>query len=147
MNALAHNDRGKQLFPAMSRGCAAIAESVPVARRALIAVAEAAGVGDDQLEAVSLAVSEALTNAVVHAYPGRSGWIQVSAWTSGRELVIVIADEGHGLQAHSDSPGLGVGLALIAKLTDEFEILQPPAGGTQVKMRFRLSSRASPVKR
>jgi anti-sigma regulatory factor (Ser/Thr protein kinase) len=131
----------------MSRGYAAIAESVPVARRALMAVAEAAGVGDDQLEAVSLSVSEALTNVVVHAYPGRSGWIQVSAWTAGRELVILIADEGHGLHAHSDSPGLGVGLALIAKLTDEFEILQPPSGGTQVKMRFRLSSRGSPVER
>lgn len=126
----------------MSRGYSAIADSVPVARRALLAVAEAAGAADEQLEAVALAVSEALTNAVVHAYPGRPGRIRVSAWTASQELVVVIADDGNGLQARSDRPGLGVGLGLIATLSDEFEILQPPSGGTEVQMRFCLSSDA-----
>lgn len=116
-----------------------MADSVPTARRALVAVAREAGAEADQLEAVSLAVSEALTNAVVHAYPDRPGEIKVSAWTASGDLVIVISDEGHGLRAHSNRPGLGVGLGLIASLSDEFEIVQPPSGGTEVQMRFCLS--------
>jgi serine/threonine-protein kinase RsbW len=139
MNATAQHDQKEILPPAMSRGYSAIADSVPVARRALLAVAEAAGAADEQLEAVALAVSEALTNAVVHAYAGRPGQIRVSAWTASQELVVVIADDGNGLQARSDRPGLGVGLGLIATLSDEFEILQPPSGGTEVQMRFCLS--------
>ncbi len=116
-----------------------MADSVPVARRALVAVALEAGAEADQLEAVALAVSEALTNAVVHAYPDRPGEIRVSAWAAGTELVVVIADDGNGLQTHSDRPGLGVGLGLIATLSDEFEIVQLPSGGTEVQMRFCLS--------
>ena len=80
-------------------------------------------------------MSEALTNAVVHAYPDGPGEIQVSAWTASSEFVVVIADDGTGLQTHSDRPGLGVGLGLIATLTDEFGIVQPPTGGTEVHMR------------
>jgi serine/threonine-protein kinase RsbW len=122
----------------MSRGYPAIPGSVPVARRALVGVAEAAGADDGQVEAVALAASEALTNVVRHAYPGEAGPIQVSAWTADDALVVVIADHGRGLQAHSEAPGLGVGLALIAKLSDEFEIVQPASGGTEVQMRFSL---------
>jgi serine/threonine-protein kinase RsbW len=122
----------------MSRGYPAIPGSVPVARRALVAVAEAAGADESQVEAVALAASEALTNVVRHAYPGQPGPIQVSAWTADDALVVVIADHGRGLQPHSEAPGLGVGLALIAKLSDEFEIVQPASGGTEVQMRFSL---------
>jgi serine/threonine-protein kinase RsbW len=138
MDALAQQERNEDLPPAMKRGYPAIPGSVPVARRALVAVAEAAGAGEAQVEAVALAASEALTNVVRHAYPGQPGPIQVSAWTADDALVVVIADNGCGLQAHSEAPGLGVGLALIAKLSDEFEIVQPPSGGTEVQMRFSL---------
>jgi anti-sigma regulatory factor (Ser/Thr protein kinase) len=139
MNAVAQQERAEELALAMSRGYSAVGDSVPVARRALVAVAREAGADSEQLEAVALAVSEALTNAVVHAYPDRPGQIRVSAWTASREFVVVIADDGHGLQAHSGSSGLGLGLGLIATLSDEFEIVQPPSGGTEVQMRFELA--------
>jgi serine/threonine-protein kinase RsbW len=138
MNAMAQQER-EELPLAMTRAYEAVADSVPIARRALVALAESAGAGAEQVEAVALAASEALTNAVVHAYPGRSGRIRVSAWMAGGELVVVVADDGRGLQAHSDTPGLGVGLGLIAKLSDGFEIVQPPSGGTEVEMHFSLS--------
>lgn len=138
MSVLAQQEWSDDLPSTMSRGYAAIADSVPVARRALVAVAEAAGAEDDQLEAVALASSEALTNAVRHAYGGRPGRIQVSAWTVGAAFVVIIADNGRGLQAQSEAAGLGVGLGLIAKVTDEFEIVQPACGGTEVQMRFWL---------
>ncbi len=136
---MAQQEWAEDLPPAISRGYSAVADSVPVARRALVALAREAGAAADQLDAVALAVSEALTNAVVHAYPDRPGVIQVSAWTARSEFVVVIADDGHGLQAHSERPGLGVGLGLIATLSDEFEVVQPPKGGTEVQMRFCLS--------
>jgi serine/threonine-protein kinase RsbW len=139
MNAVAEQERAEDLPPAMTRGYSAVADSVPVARRALLAVAREAGAEPDQLEAVALAVSEALTNAVVHAYPDRPGEIRVSAWAASSEFVVVISDDGHGLEAHSDRPGLGLGLGLIARLSDDFLIVQPPSGGTEVKMRFGLA--------
>ena len=140
MNAVAQPERAEDLPPAISRGYSAVADTVPVARRALVAVAREAGAEADQLEAVALAVSEALTNAVVHAYPDGSGEILVSAWAANSELVVVIADDGRGLQPHSARSGLGVGLGLIATLSDGFEIVQRPSGGTEVQMRFCLPS-------
>lgn len=137
---MAQHERAEDLPPAISRGYSAVADSVPAARRALVAVALEAGAEADQLEAVALAVSEALTNAVVHAYPDGPGEIRVSAWAGASELVVVIADDGTGLQTDSDRPGLGVGLGLIATLSDEFGIVQLPSGGTEVQMRFWLSA-------
>jgi serine/threonine-protein kinase RsbW/stage II sporulation protein AB (anti-sigma F factor) len=116
-----------------------VADSVPLARRALVAVARSAGADDNQLEAVRLAVSEALTNAVIHAYPNSVGRIHVDAWTGQGEFVVEIADDGLGFQAHTDTPGLGMGLGLISQVTDDFTIRQPHSGGTAVRMRFWLA--------
>jgi serine/threonine-protein kinase RsbW len=124
----------------LSRDYSAVAESVPRARSALVAVARSAGADDDQLEAVRLAVSEALTNAVIHAYPQRAGNIHVVAWTGGGELTVEIADDGLGFQTHTETPGLGMGLGLISQVTDDFTIRQPHSGGTAVWMRFWLGT-------
>jgi anti-sigma regulatory factor (Ser/Thr protein kinase) len=85
-------------------------------------------------------VSEALTNAVIHAYPKRNGCIHVAAWTAQGELVVEIADDGLGFQTHTDTPGLGMGLGLISQVTDDFTIRQPQSGGTAVRMSFWLQS-------
>jgi serine/threonine-protein kinase RsbW/stage II sporulation protein AB (anti-sigma F factor) len=120
-----------------------VAGSVPLARSALVAMARSAGAGDEQLEAVRLAVSEALTNAVIHAYPDRAGRIHVVAWAARGEFMVEIADDGLGFQTHTATPGLGMGLGLISQLTDEFTIRQPHSGGTAVRMRFWLEPDAS----
>jgi anti-sigma regulatory factor (Ser/Thr protein kinase) len=138
MSVMARDDLGDDVPPALSRGYSAVADSVPLARNALVSLAEAAGAETGQLEAVRLAVSEALTNAVIHAFPARPGRIQVTAWAGPREFVIEIADNGLGFQPGDDTPGLGVGLGLIAQVTDDFDIRQPQSGGTEVRMRFRL---------
>jgi anti-sigma regulatory factor (Ser/Thr protein kinase) len=138
MRLVAREDLGEDLSPALSRGYSASADSVPLARKALVSVAAAAGAEREQLEAVRLAASEALTNAVIHAYPDRPGRIRVTAWTAPREFVMEVADDGLGLRAGTDKPGLGVGLGVIAQVTDGFEIRRPRSGGTRVLMRFRL---------
>ena len=142
MGVAARDDLGEALPPPLSWDYSAVAGSVPLARSALVAVARSAGAADDQLEAVRLAVSEALTNAVIHAYPRRGGRIHVTAWTVPGEFIVEIADDGLGFQTHTDTPGLGMGLGLISQLTDDFTIRQPHSGGTEVRMRFWLQSEA-----
>ena len=134
----------------MSRGEAlnesylAVPESVPVARRALAAVAAAAGAAGERLDEIRLAVSEALTNAVVHAYRnGEIGRLHVTAAVASDELWVLIGDDGRGLHAWNDSQGLGIGLSLISGLSDDFANLTRASGGTEVQMRFDLRKAVS----
>ena len=129
----------------MSRGEAlnesypATPEAVPLARRALAAVAAAAGAAGDRLDEIRLAVSEALTNAVVHAYRnGEAGHVHVTAAVASDELWVLIGDDGRGLHAWNDSRGLGIGLSLISGLSDDLSIVTRASGGTEVQMRFDL---------
>jgi anti-sigma regulatory factor (Ser/Thr protein kinase) len=117
----------------------AVDSSVADARRALADFAAAAGAGEEQVESVRAAASEALTNVVLHAYPARVGHIQVIARLAGGELWVLIADNGCGLHAGRDSEGLGLGLALISQMTDGFSVVERSSGGTELRMRFCLS--------
>jgi serine/threonine-protein kinase RsbW len=113
--------------------------SVARARSALAEFASSAGASDTQLDAVRLAVSEAVTNAVLHAYRGVPGQIQVTAALAGRELWILVSDEGGGLQPRADHPGLGLGLGLISQVCDDMAIVPRSAGGTEVQILFKLA--------
>jgi serine/threonine-protein kinase RsbW len=126
--------------PALSKTYPAVAASVPLARRALTRFARSAGASEEQLEAVSLACSEALTNVVQHAYDGGDGWVQVASAVTGEELWVLISDDGRGLRVGSTNRGLGVGLALIACLADTFSVLKRSSGGTELQMRFGLQA-------
>jgi serine/threonine-protein kinase RsbW len=123
----------------------AVSDSVAAARNVLTDFAGAAGADEDQLHAIRLAASEAITNAIIHAYeqPAR-GEVHVSASYVEGELWLLIADAGHGMRARANSPGLGLGLALIAQIADDFQILSRGSGGTELRMRFDLSVSAPP---
>ena len=112
--------------------------SVAEARRAVAEFAVAAGANATQVDAVRLAVSEAVTNAVVHAYGGDTGQIQVTVALAGTELWILVADEGGGLQPTADRPGLGLGLGLISQVCDDMSIVPRSAGGIEVRILFKL---------
>lgn len=114
--------------------------SVSEGRGAVVALAASAGAGREQLEAIALACSEALTNAVVHAYQGAAGQVHICAGVVPGELWVLVADDGCGLRARSDRPGLGFGLKLIAKSTDGLSIVKRSGGGTELRMRFNLRS-------
>jgi anti-sigma regulatory factor (Ser/Thr protein kinase) len=102
--------------------------------------AASAGATARALGAIAVCVSEAITNAVVHAYrhEDRPGRVDVEAELDGDALCVRIRDHGGGLQPRLDSPGLGLGLPLIAKLSSSVEILTPEHGGTEITMRFDL---------
>ena len=118
----------------------AIAGSVPVARRAISDFAAGLGVGEQQLAAIRLASSEALTNVVRHAYRSRTGHFHVTASVAGDELWVLISDSGCGIHAGLEGDGLGLGLALIAKATDGFSVVAHSTGGTELRMRFSLGA-------
>ena len=117
-------------------------EAVTAARKAIVAFARGVGVPPARLHDVSLATSEALTNAVQHAYIESSepGAITVTAMPAGSELWILIADAGRGLRPRCDSPGLGLGLGLMTQIADRLEISHEPDGGTEIRMTFPLAT-------
>lgn len=119
---------------------AAVAE----ARKRLAEFAAAAGATATQIDAVRLAISEAMTNAVRHAYQDTVGEIQVNAAIVSGELWVLIADHGVGLRPQADRPGLGLGLGLISQVSDDFAIVSRATGGTEVRVRFDLTNGASP---
>ncbi len=122
----------------------AIVGSIAAARAAVVALARAAGATGEQIEAIATAASEALTNVVRHAYPGDPGCIYLEAAVAGGELWVLIADDGCGLRRQSTSPGLGLGLMLIAELSDHFAVIERSCGGTEVRMRFTIAGCEGP---
>jgi serine/threonine-protein kinase RsbW len=127
-----------------TRSYSAVAESVPAARAEVTEFAERAGAQGERLEAVRLAVSEAVTNVVIHAYADRGPGehkIQVCASAVEDGLWILVTDEGDGLRRRAGKPGgLGLGLALIAQLADDMQLVSRGCGGTELRMRFCLDS-------
>ena len=122
----------------------AVPDSVRAARRALTRFAAGAGASNEQVEAVRLATSEALTNAVKHAYPHSEGNVRITAGVAGGELCVLVADDGCGIRPHVSHGGLGLGLTLIASLCDELQIVKRPSGGTGLWLWFKLRTEAPP---
>jgi anti-sigma regulatory factor (Ser/Thr protein kinase) len=91
------------------------------------------------LDSVRLAVSEAVSNVVVHGYrDGRGGAFTMTIEWDLDLLSITIRDAGCGMQPRMDSPGAGLGLPIIASLAHSFLVAAPPEGGTEVSMTFPL---------
>lgn len=123
----------------------AIPESVARARARIARYAADAGFGGSRLDAVCLAVSEAVTNVVRHAYGEAEGWFDLTAGIVTGELWVLVSDRGRGMQAPSPQPGLGLGLALMADAADHFVVAERAVGGTELRLGFRLDGGPSPA--
>ena len=108
---------------------------VRMLRQEISALASDCGMDSETLADVRLAVTEAATNAVVHAYEKSRGYLSVKAGLGQGQLSIVIADTGPGVTPGHESKGAGVGLALIASLASQFKLRSRPTG-TEVHMAF-----------
>lgn len=109
-------------------------------RRAVREFAMPAQPTEHALGSIAVCVSEAMTNVVMHAYRDMDspGQIDVEAELDGDSLTVQISDQGHGLEPRLDSPGLGLGLPLIAQFAGSSDIASPERGGTEIIMRFDL---------
>jgi anti-sigma regulatory factor (Ser/Thr protein kinase) len=108
--------------------------SVTETRRRVAEYAEGGGANRRDVE---LAVAEAVTNAVVHAFEGRdNGVITVRAEMEGpNQLLVKVDDNGSGITTPARSPQPGYGLPIIGAVTDSFEI-HTGAWGTRLELRF-----------
>jgi anti-sigma regulatory factor (Ser/Thr protein kinase) len=113
-------------------------------RREVAGYVEKLRAPESVVEDVRAAVSEALTNVVLHAYVGRApGIMFVEAWCDADDLMVRICDDGRGLVPRLDSPGLGVGVSVMASVADDFSVAnRDGAPGTIVSLRFSLAGQS-----
>ena len=112
-------------------------ENVAVVRHVLGAFAESVQLPDELIEDLRLAVTEACTNVVRHAYPdGDPGAVEISIEPRDERVRIVVADAGRGIGTSSDTSGPGLGLPLIAASADTIDLQSAPGGGCRVAMTF-----------
>ena len=113
------------------------AATVATIRGGVREFARAHGASKPLLIDLALAVTEAVTNGVVHAFVGREpGTITTTIRAGVDELSVTVTDDGRGMQPRADSPGLGLGLPTIASLTTSMDMHAPPGGGTALTMSF-----------
>ena len=126
----------------LRRALPAVPASVTALRHEVVDFVAAAGVGKQVVTGVRLAVSEAVTNAVVHAYVGAEhpGEVRVKACVRDDEVVLTVSDDGRGMLPRLDSPGLGVGLPFIAHTADTLDIGRSDGGGAELRMSFRIAA-------
>ena len=120
-------------------------ESVDEAERTVLRVAGQAGLGEDELHELGMAVREAAVNAVVHGnrYNSRKK-VHLTVSHTPEKLTILIGDEGEGFDENSIADPLapenllrqsGRGLLLIRAFVDEFDLhRRPDARGAEVKL-------------
>jgi serine/threonine-protein kinase RsbW/stage II sporulation protein AB (anti-sigma F factor) len=128
-----------------------IAPALPICvrplRTRLTAFAEAHLDCETLVGDLKLAASEAISNAVMHAYRDRDRPGTVTAGIStdraaGR-VEMVVTDGGSGMTARPDSPGAGFGLSIITAVSDQVTIRPGSNGaGTQIRMIFALRGSA-----
>lgn len=117
-------------------------EYIALARLALSGLAEISPLTDEQLADLKLALTEAVSNSVRHAYADGSGFVSIAYELSGKALGIEVVDDGAGfdperpppLEGEELSEG-GLGIAIIRTIADEFEIQSQP-GSRGSRLRF-----------
>jgi serine/threonine-protein kinase RsbW len=122
------------------------AEYIALARLALSGLAEIAALSDEELADLKLALTEAVSNSVRHAYHDGTGFVSISYELSATSLGIEVVDDGTGfdperppaLEGEELSEG-GLGIAIIRTIADEFEIQsRPGARGSRLRFVKRL---------
>jgi anti-sigma regulatory factor (Ser/Thr protein kinase) len=112
-------------------------ENVAVVRHVLGAFAQALGLSVELIEDLRLAITEACTNVVRHAYTESDpGVVEVSIRPQADFVQVTVADRGRGIGTSSDVSGPGLGLPLIAAVADTMDLQPMPGGGSRVTMTF-----------
>jgi serine/threonine-protein kinase RsbW len=120
------------------------AEYITLGRLALTGIARLRSepLSQEVLGDLKLALTEACTNSVRHAYADGDGLVEIVYELHGDRLVVEVTDQGEGFEPPSapsralDSDELsegGLGIAIIEALADEFEIGQGAGGGSRLR--------------
>jgi serine/threonine-protein kinase RsbW len=122
--------------------------NIAVVRRALEAVADELALPRRVIDDMRLAVTEACTNVVRHAYDDdereSAGAMRVDLLPSERGMQVIVEDHGRGLGPSPDAKGPGLGLPLIATLTSGLEVSHGADGrGSRIAMSFTATIEAA----
>jgi serine/threonine-protein kinase RsbW len=119
-------------------------EYITLCRLALTGLAQLRAIADDVMADLKLALTEAVSNSVRHAYgPGGDGHVEVTYELQPDRLAIVIVDDGDGFDPN-EAPSFdgsdelsegGLGIAIIKTIADEFE-LDSQVGRRGSRLRF-----------
>jgi anti-sigma regulatory factor (Ser/Thr protein kinase) len=117
-------------------------DQISVLRREAASFGVEAGMGGEAIDDLRTVVSEAATNAVVHAYGGSydSGVMRMELEVCGDRLLVHLRDYGVGVSGRPAGIRKGVGLHVIASLAHSFELRRCPEGGTEARMAFALGA-------
>lgn len=99
----------------------------------------------EEISDIKTAVSEAVTNAIIHGYENRLGTIILEAAIEGRKIVVIVRDTGKGIEDlkmamepfYTSKPELersGMGFTVMETFMDELEVKSELGKGTVVKM-------------
>ena len=110
------------------------AEYIALARLALTGLADIVALSEESLADLKLALTEAVSNSVRHAYAGGAGFVSIGYELTGDALAVEVVDDGRGFDPDRPPPlegeeltEGGLGIAIIRTIADEFE-LHVPAG-------------------
>jgi serine/threonine-protein kinase RsbW len=114
-------------------------ENVALVRQAIGGLADGLAVGAAVLADMKTAVTEACNNVVLYAYQHEDGMLEVEAGPADSGVAVVVRDYGSGMQPRAgeeDEPSLGLGIPLIAALSNSFQIHGATGRGIEVRMTF-----------
>ena len=103
----------------------------------------------EELADIKTAVSEAVTNCIIHGYNQRGGTIWMAGTLTGRKLRVSITDEGRGIKdikqaleplftTRPDLERSGMGFSFMEAFMDQVEVVSAPGKGTSVTMKKKI---------
>jgi serine/threonine-protein kinase RsbW len=118
------------------------AEYIALARLALSGLADIVGLSEEQVADLKLALTEAVSNSVRHAYADGAGFVSIAYELTGAALAVEVVDDGKGFDPERPAPlegeeltEGGLGIAIIRSIADEFELQSHP-GVRGSRLRF-----------
>lgn len=101
----------------------------------------------EELNDIKTAVSEAVTNAIIHGYEEKDGWVEmeVSVDTTARELTVTVSDAGRGIEdiekarepfftTKGENERSGMGFSFMEAFMDTLEVESEAGRGTRIRM-------------
>jgi serine/threonine-protein kinase RsbW len=122
------------------------AEYIALARLALTGLADIVALSDELLADLKLALTEAVSNSVRHAYADGAGFVSIAYELTGAALAVEVVDDGKGFDPDRPAPlegeeltEGGLGIAIIRTIADEFELhSRPGVRGSRLRFAKRL---------
>lgn len=129
----------------------AISENEGFARSSVSAFCVGANLSLDELTEIKTAVSEAVTNSVVHAYPNSIGDIKINVKRTENKIYISITDYGIGIEnierarepfftTKSDDERSGMGFTVMESFMDKIDVKQNKNGGITVYLEKNINN-------